>query len=102
MLIMRRQAGGIKDPELIEPTYRPRHAGSGDLDAIALALCAVALYHTSAASRTGGPEFLDVTACQCHFDVTTTPTWLTVTVAFGMIQQLGVGSHTQALGKNSQ
>jgi len=36
MLIMRRQAGGIKDPELIEPTYQPRHAGSGDLDAIAL------------------------------------------------------------------
>ncbi len=26
----------IKDPELIEPTYHPRHAGSGDLDAIAL------------------------------------------------------------------
>jgi hypothetical protein len=36
MLMMRRQAGGIKDPELIEPTHQPRHAGSGDLDAIAL------------------------------------------------------------------
>jgi len=36
MLLVRRQAGGIKDPELIGPTYQPRHAGSDDLDAIAL------------------------------------------------------------------
>ena len=36
MLIMRRRPGGINDPELIGPTYQQPHAGSGDLDAIAL------------------------------------------------------------------